>query len=67
MLDGITLARDRGSTSSPRSPPRSSGAGIRIYEVPISYTGREFDEGKKITWRDGFAALWTLVKYRFVD
>jgi glycosyltransferase involved in cell wall biosynthesis len=41
--------------------------GIRIYEVPISYTGREFDEGKKITWRDGFAALWTLVRYRFRD
>ena len=42
-------------------------AGIRIYEVPISYMGREFDEGKKITWRDGFAALWTLVKFRFGD
>ncbi len=41
--------------------------GIRIYEVPISYAGREFDEGKKITWRDGFAALQTLVKYRFKD
>ena len=41
--------------------------GHRIYEVPISYTGREFDEGKKVTWRDGFIALWTLVKYRFVD
>ena len=41
--------------------------GIRIYETPISYTGREFDEGKKITWRDGFAALWTLVKFRFGD
>ena len=40
---------------------------IRIYEVPISYTGREFDEGKKITWRDGFAAMWTLVKFRFAD
>jgi glycosyltransferase involved in cell wall biosynthesis len=40
---------------------------VRIYEVPISYTGREFDEGKKITWRDGFAALWTLVKFRFAD
>jgi len=40
---------------------------IRIYEVPISYSGREFDEGKKITWRDGVAALWTLVKYRFRD
>jgi hypothetical protein len=38
--------------------------GVRIYEVPISYMGREFDEGKKITWRDGFAALWTLVKFR---
>jgi glycosyltransferase involved in cell wall biosynthesis len=40
---------------------------IRIYEVPISYVGREFDEGKKITWRDGFSALWTLVKFRFGD
>ena len=35
--------------------------------MPISYAGREFDEGKKITWHDGFIALWTLVKYRFVD
>jgi len=41
--------------------------GIRIYEVPISYTGREFDEGKKIGWRDGFTVLWTLLKYRFVQ
>lgn len=41
--------------------------GIRIYEVPISYSGREYHEGKKITWRDGFSALWTLIKYRFVD
>jgi len=40
---------------------------IRIYEVPISYMGREFDEGKKITWRDGFSALWTLAKFRFAD
>ncbi len=41
--------------------------GVRIYEVPISYAGREFHEGKKITWRDGFVALWMLVKCRFVD
>lgn len=40
---------------------------IRIYEVPISYAGREYHEGKKITWKDGFTALWTLIKYRFVD
>jgi len=39
--------------------------GVRIYEVPVSYTGREFDEGKKLTWRDGVAAFWTLVKCRF--
>lgn len=39
-------------------------SGYRIYEVPISYTGREFGEGKKISWRDGFTVLGTLLKYR---
>jgi len=38
--------------------------GDRIYEVPISYTGREFEEGKKISWRDGLTVLWTLLKCR---
>jgi hypothetical protein len=38
--------------------------GYRIYEVPISYTGREFYEGKKVSWRDGFIVLWTLLRYR---
>jgi glycosyltransferase involved in cell wall biosynthesis len=41
--------------------------GYRVCEVPITYYGRSYHEGKKITWRDGFGALWTLVKYRFVD
>lgn len=41
--------------------------GYRIYEVPISYTGREFHEGKKISWRDGFTVLATLLRYRFFD
>jgi hypothetical protein len=41
--------------------------GNRIYEVPISYTGREFWEGKKISWKDGLAVIWTLLKYRFVN
>ncbi len=41
--------------------------GHRIYEVPIAYNGREFWEGKKISWRDGFVVLATLVRYRFVD
>ena len=40
--------------------------GIRIYEVPISYAGREYSEGKKIAWPDGLAALWTLIRYRLL-
>jgi len=40
---------------------------IRIYEVPISYAGREYHEGKKISWLDGIWALWTLLRYRFFD
>ncbi|MEE9240309.1 MAG: glycosyltransferase family 2 protein [bacterium] len=39
----------------------------RIYEMPISYYGRTYDEGKKITWRDGAVAMWTLIRYRFWD
>lgn len=41
--------------------------GHRIQEVPISYDGRDFGEGKKISWRDSFIIMWTLVKYRFRD
>ncbi|MGE5125972.1 MAG: glycosyltransferase family 2 protein [Betaproteobacteria bacterium] len=41
--------------------------GARVYEVPITYEGRDYSEGKKISWRDGFPALWALVKYRFTD
>lgn len=41
--------------------------GYQIYEVPISYYGRTFMEGKKLTWRDGIVAFWTLIKYRFMD
>jgi len=37
----------------------------RVYEVPITYDGRGYEEGKKITWRDGVVALWVLIKYRF--
>jgi glycosyltransferase involved in cell wall biosynthesis len=40
---------------------------LRIYEMPISYYGRNYAEGKKINWTHGFGALWALLKYRFVD
>lgn len=41
--------------------------GCRVYEVPITYEGRGYEEGKKISWKDGIEALWVLIKYRFVD
>jgi glycosyltransferase involved in cell wall biosynthesis len=41
--------------------------GYRVYEVPITYAGRGYDEGKKITWRAGFEALWVLLRYRFTE
>jgi glycosyltransferase involved in cell wall biosynthesis len=65
VLDGIQLRADRFEFE-PEFTAKVLRRGIRIYEVPISYAGREIDEGKKITWRDGITALWTLVKYRFV-
>jgi glycosyltransferase involved in cell wall biosynthesis len=40
---------------------------IRLYEMPINYYGRDYTEGKKITWRDGFAAVWALIRFRFTD
>lgn len=40
---------------------------LKIYEVPISYYGRDYSEGKKIGWKDGFSALRCIVKYAFVD
>jgi len=66
VLAGITLRSSRFDFE-PEVTAKVLRRGIRIYEVPISYAGREFHEGKKITWRDGVVALWTLVKYRFVD
>jgi glycosyltransferase involved in cell wall biosynthesis len=41
--------------------------GYRVYEIPITYTGRTYEEGKKIVWKDGLRALWSLIKFRFVD
>jgi glycosyltransferase involved in cell wall biosynthesis len=41
--------------------------GYRVYEVPITYDGRGYEDGKKITWRDGIVALWVLLRYRFSE
>ena len=65
-LAGVIIKSDRFNFE-PEITAKILKKGIRIYEVPISYTGREFEEGKKITWRDGFAAMWALIKFRFSD
>jgi glycosyltransferase involved in cell wall biosynthesis len=64
VLQGITIESDKFDFE-PEITAKVLRRGYRIYEVPISYAGRETDEGKKITWRDGFGALKALVKYRF--
>jgi glycosyltransferase involved in cell wall biosynthesis len=64
VLEGITIVSDKFDFE-PEITAKVLRRGHRIYEVPISYAGREFDEGKKITWRDGFSALRALIKFRF--
>jgi glycosyltransferase involved in cell wall biosynthesis len=64
LLDSLPLVAD-GFDFEPEVTARVLRRRERIYEVPISYTGRERDEGKSFTWRDGAIALWVLVKCRF--
>jgi len=60
--------RAKGFEFEPEITSKVLKRGYRIYEVPISYNGREFDEGKKLNpWREGPKALYYLLKYRFVD
>jgi glycosyltransferase involved in cell wall biosynthesis len=51
----------------PEFTAKVARARCRIYEVPISYSGRDYSEGKKIGWKDGVAAIYFILKYRFVD
>ena len=66
VLKGLPLRSERFGIE-PEITAKLFKRGARVYEVPITYEGRDYAEGKKITWRDGFPALWALVKYRFVD
>jgi glycosyltransferase involved in cell wall biosynthesis len=60
--------RAKGFEFEPEITSKVLKRGYRIYEVPISYNGREFDEGKKLNpWKEGPKAFYYLVKYRFVD
>ena len=65
VLQKIKLCEDRFGFEPEFTAKIAKLNGVRIYEVPISYHGRTYAEGKKIGWRDGIAALWHIVKYNF--
>jgi glycosyltransferase involved in cell wall biosynthesis len=66
VLQRISLKSNRFGFE-PEVTAKVAKLGCRIYEVPIAYHGRTYAEGKKITWKDGFSALWCLVRFRFFD
>jgi glycosyltransferase involved in cell wall biosynthesis len=66
VLDGLVI-RSRRFTVEPEFTAKVARRKVRIHEVPIRYCGRAFSAGKKIGWRDGVAALWAIVRYRFFD
>jgi glycosyltransferase involved in cell wall biosynthesis len=66
VLRSFTLKSD-GFGIEPEMTAKIFKRGYRVYEVPITYDGRGYEEGKKITWRDGVVALWVLLKYRFTE
>jgi len=66
VLRSMSL-RSNGFGIEPELTAKIFKRGYRVYEVPITYDGRGYDEGKKITWRDGVVALWVLLKYRFTE
>ena len=66
VLQKITLRENRFGFE-PEFTAKISRAQCRIYEVPISYSGRDYSEGKKIGWKDGVAAIYFIFKYRFFD
>ena len=66
VLRSMTL-KSNGFGIEPEITAKVFKRGYRVYEVPITYAGRGYEQGKKITWRAGFDALWVLVKYRFTE
>ena len=66
VLRSMTLRSD-GFGIEPELTAKIFKRGYRVYEVPITYDGRGYDEGKKIGWRDGLVALWVLVRYRISE
>jgi glycosyltransferase involved in cell wall biosynthesis len=62
LIQSITIEEDRFGFE-PEITAKVARAGARVYEVPISYHGRTYEEGKKIGWKDGFRAVYAIAKY----
>ena len=67
VIEGITIKSRRFDVEPELTAKILKAKKWRIYEMPISYYGRTYEEGKKITWRDGAVAVWTLIRFRFSD
>ncbi len=65
LLQSLPLSAQRFGIE-PELTARLAQAGARIYELPISYDGRSYAQGKKIGWKDGVSALWAIVKYNLL-
>ncbi|MBM4289032.1 MAG: glycosyltransferase family 2 protein [Deltaproteobacteria bacterium] len=66
VIKKITIKADRFGVE-PELTAKVARQRCRVYEVPISYDGRDYSEGKKITWRDGIAAIYYIIRFRFWD
>ncbi len=66
VLRSMTLRSD-GFDIEPELTAKIFKRGYKVFEVPITYDGRGYEEGKKISWRDGLVALWVLIRYRFSE
>ena len=66
VLQGIQIRSDRFGFE-PEITAKIAKHSWRIYEVPITYAGRTYEEGKKITWKDGVQALWCIIRFKFSD
>jgi glycosyltransferase involved in cell wall biosynthesis len=66
VLEGLRLRSNRFGFE-PEFTAKMAKGRWRVYEVPISYAGRSYEEGKKITWRDGVVALYSIFRYRIFD
>lgn len=66
VIQRVTIRSNRFGVE-PEITAKIARMGVRVYEIPISYNGRRYSEGKKIGWKDAISAFYCIIKYRFVN